>query len=178
FRTGRRTRRVRLPALPEPLAPARWQLRVDGVGPNGPEPHDLTLDTLADWRDIGELSGTSGTGTYTATVDVPARWLSRRRGVYLQLGAIGGASQSAVNGTATGPQVVPETRTDITRLLHPGANALRVVVATTLKNKLVAQARGGDPNAAIYLAQPATQPYGLLGPVRLVPFSRTRVRLR
>ncbi|MEA2124330.1 MAG: hypothetical protein QOI80_1112, partial [Solirubrobacteraceae bacterium] len=28
FRTGRRTRRVRLPALPEPLAPARWQLRV------------------------------------------------------------------------------------------------------------------------------------------------------
>jgi hypothetical protein len=178
YRVRRRTRHLRLPQLPAPLTPKAWELHVDGVGPNGPEPHDLKLDALADWRDIDTLSGASGTGTYTTTLDLPARWLTPRRGVYLQLGAIGGAAQVTVNGRAAGPQVVPDPRIDITRLLHTGANQLRVVVATTLKNRMVALARSGDPNAAIYLAQPATQPYGLLGPVRLVPFSRTRVRLR
>jgi hypothetical protein len=170
-------RDTRLPALPGPIEPKSWNLHVDAVGPDGTTPYDLVLDRLADWRDIQSISGESGTGTYTAKVTVPAGWLARGRGVYLQLGSVGGASQATVNGRSVGPQVVPEVRTDVSRLLHPGDNELRVVVATTLKNKMVSLARGQDPNAVIYLAQPATQPYGLLGPVQLVPFSRARVRL-
>lgn len=169
-------RRVRFPALPDPLGPARWKLHVDEVGPGEITPHDLELDSLADWRDIDELRSASGTGTYTATVTVPPSWLARNRGVYLEVGAIGGSAQVAVNGRAAGPQTVPAPRVDVSRLLRSGDNELRVVVATTLKNKLVALARQGYTGAAIYLAQPATQPYGLLGPVRLVPFSRRTVR--
>jgi hypothetical protein len=179
--SGQRTydrRRVTLPALPDPIEATRWALHVDAVGPNGTTPFDLQLDALADWRDIDQISGESGTGTYTSQIKLPGGWLGRHRGVYLQLGAIGGTAQVAVNGRSAGPEVVPDARIDISRLLHAGANELRVTVATTLKNKLVSLARGGDPGAAIYLAQPATQPYGLLGPARLVPFSRTRVRLR
>jgi hypothetical protein len=103
----------------------------------------------------------------------------------LDLGQIDGSIQAYLNGQLVTPTATPDTAftlpfpaiphvmgtVDVTRLLHPGSNTLRVVLATTLENALVGQAQQGNGNFATHAAGP-TQPYGLLGPVSLVPYSR------
>ena len=114
----------------------------------------------------------SGTGTYTATLDVPGGWLgapprrlprARRR------------SAARRRSTSTAP---PSARRSCRAraptsagCCTPGANELRVVVATTLKNKLVALARqrlpgrGDLPGAAGDPAVRAARP-GPAGPLQ------------
>jgi hypothetical protein len=168
---GRR-RTVRLAALPDPVTVAGpWALKAHTVGPDGDGDVSLQLSKLADWRDIPELKTSSGTGTYVAKVSVPASWLATGRGVLLDPGAVGGMYTVAVNGRrvvfpnpADGPR-------DITGLLHRGTNELRFAVATTLNNVIVGRAQSGDPRYTVFATR-ATQPYGLMGPVRLVPFAQ------
>jgi hypothetical protein len=169
------TRTVDLPDVPKPLTPASWHLHVDEVGPDGTTPHDLDVTSLQDWRQIPELAGASGTGTYTAKVTLPDGWVAGDRGTYLDLGAVAGAMQAFVNGQAVAPDVVPDRRFDVSPLLRPGENELRVVVTTTLKNEVLTQCAKGV--GSLLCAQPATQAYGLLGPVRLVPFARATITL-
>jgi hypothetical protein len=73
--------------------------------------------------------------------------------------------------------VTADHRFDVSGLLHPGENELKVVITTTLKNRIVAQCRAGDLSQGLLCAQPATQAYGLLGPVRLIPYARATVAL-
>jgi hypothetical protein len=73
------------------------------------------------------------------------------------------------------PGVLP-TSVDVTELLRPGNNDVTVELATTLRNELVQAARqGGAENLALYAKYPSTQSYGLLGPVRLLPYARVAV---
>jgi hypothetical protein len=174
FSDGSR-KRVSLPRLAKPITPAAWHLHVAEVGPKGTTPHDLDLTKLQDWRDISEISKASGTGTYTAQVKLPAGWVGARRGTYLDLGTVDGAMRAYVNGRRIAPDVVAGHRFDVTRFLHTGANQVRVVVATTLKNEVVKQSQSGDVSQGLFVVQQATQPYGLMGPVRLVPFGRAFV---
>ena len=98
--------------------------------------------------------------------------------MYLDLGDAAGAIQASVNGERVAPDVVSDRRFDISALLHPGDNELRVVLTTTVKNEIVKQQESGQPNTSgAFAAQPATQPYGLLGPVELVPFARATIAL-
>jgi hypothetical protein len=168
---GRR-RTVRLAQLPAPIAVGGpWALQAHTVAPDGDGAVALRLDELADWRDIPELQHSSGTGTYTATVNVPASWLAAGRGVLLDPGAVGGMYTVAVDGrTAVFPDPAAGAR-DVTALLHPGDNALRITVATTLNNVIAGRAQSGDARYAVFATR-ATQPYGLLGPVKLVPFAQ------
>jgi hypothetical protein len=166
------------PDLPEPItARGPWKLGVKTVGPDGDGEVDLQLDELADWRDIPELAGASGTGTYRTTLTVPGGWMSRTRGVLLDTGAVGGFLELAINGrTVPFPSLASQPR-DISRFLHPGDNTLIAKVATTVTNVVVAHARSGDPRYAEF-AIVSPQAYGLIGPVRLVPFAqRTLARL-
>lgn len=168
-------RNVTMPELPEPLSPASWSLHVDEVGPNGTTPHDLELTELADWRDIWELSRSSGTGTYRTSLTVPSSWVASSRGTYLDLGLVHGAIQVSMNGRRVAPDSVAGRRFDVSEFIRAGSNDLEIVLATTLKNRLAGLALRGDPRPLTIAAQPATQPYGLLGPVRLVPFARASV---
>jgi hypothetical protein len=178
---------VDVPELPGPLSPSTWDLHVAAVGPGGTTEQDLSLLLLQDWRDIPQIRRASGTGTYTATVDVPADWLAEGRGVHLAPGVVEGAMQLFVNGqrvtpatsvdrpSADRPVVTADQRHDITDLLVPGSNELRVVVTTTLKNTIVGMWQSGQVGPLLGGVQPATQPYGLLGPVELVPYSSESV---
>src|SRR4051794_24474971 len=172
------TRRVvDLPDLPAPLSPARWHLHVVESDPDGEVAKDLDLTTLADWRDISQLSGSSGAGRYTTTLNVSGDRIGADRGSYLELGRVESAAQVFLNGTRLTPAIVPPRRIDLGDRLKPGANELRVVVATTLKNRIAALAREGKAYGGAAAALPATQPYGLLGPVRLVPYGRASITL-
>ncbi len=168
--TGRR-RRVVLPDVPAPLVPQRWALRVVQAAP-GAGTLDVALTALRDWRQIRGLERAAGTGTYTTTLQVPSDWVGPARGAVLELGRVGGAMQVFLNDRLVAADVTPTRRLDVSALLRPGDNTLRIVVATTLKNALV-----GQPTQPLYLVQPATQPYGLLGPVRLVPYASARIGL-
>lgn len=159
---------VDLGDLPDPLEPEAWDLHVDGAVPEGEETHDLELAELADWREIPELEHTSGTGTYRSTVALPGSWVDQGRGAYLELGRVEGGVQVRVNGRLVHPAAVPPPRFDVGPFLRRGENTIEVELTTTLKNRLVEM---GSP----WADNSETQPYGLLGPVRLVPYAERAV---
>src|SRR4051794_1395788 len=163
-------------ALPGDVPAARdvsdWSLHVDESGPEGTTPRELPVAALGDWRTKPGLNNASGTGTYTATVNLPASWTGADRGARLQLGRVEGAALASVNGRPVSPELSARRALDVTPFLHAGANTLDVVLTTTLKNKAVSvmpltvQSRPGVG------ATPGTQAYGLFGPVSLVPYAR------
>ena len=184
FKGGRQTavlpdgRRVgaTLPTLPAPRTIAGpWRLLATTVAPEGDGRVERTLPELADWREIPELASESGTGTYTAIVDLPSGWLGAGRGVLLDPGGFGGALRVWANGRfSPGAPVPGEEPRDVTRLLRAGRNTLHLEVSTTLDNAMRAHAQLGDPNYASYAGRPV-QDAGLTGPVRLVPYAQAAV---
>ncbi|MER7394007.1 glycosyl hydrolase [Streptomyces sp. NPDC000151] len=164
-----------VPALPDARSPESWHLRVEEAAPHGTVVHGVRLDTLKDWREIEALASVSGRGRYTAAVHIPGTWLEASRGVRLELGEVHGSIQVQVNGSLVTPGILP-TSMDVTELLRPGTNHLTVDLTTTLRNELVRVARQSSAeNLALYAKYPSTQPYGLLGPVRLLPYARVKV---
>jgi hypothetical protein len=162
---GRRVE-VDFPQPPETIEPGEWDLHVDGAVSEGEERHDLELTELKDWREIPELVDTSGTGTYRTTVTLDDAWTDRGRGAYLMLGRVEGGVQVRVNGKLVHPAAVALPRLDVGPFLRRGTNRIEVEVTTTLNNRLAQMSPIRD----------VTQPYGLLGPVRLVPYADEVVR--
>ena len=83
--------------------------------------------------------------------------------------------QAYVNGTRVAPNLTVDDRFDISALLRPGTNDVKVVVATMLKSTMLKRARAGDPTAGLLGRMPHTEPYGLLGPVSFVPYARASI---
>lgn len=168
-------RTVQLPDLPKPIDVAGpWALSAATTGPDGDGKVDLKLDALKDWRDIPELSSASGVGTYVAKADVPADWLAAGRRVLLDPGAYGGFANVEVNGRAVALPSLPDGARDVTGALRAGTNELRVRVGTTVTNVIAGSARAGDPRYAQFVKN-VPQPYGLIGPVRLVPVAEAKL---
>jgi hypothetical protein len=152
---------VEFPGMPAPIEPATWDLHVDGAVPEGEERHDLELTELEDWREIPELEHTSGVGIYRTTMTLSKDWVDDERGAYLELGRAEGGVQVRVNGKLAHPAAVPAPRLDVGGFLRRGRNRIEVELTTTLNNRL----------AEISPDRNETQPYGLIGPVRLVPYA-------
>ncbi len=135
---------------------AHWST---AVAPLGSRPVSADANhVLPAWQaltDAPSLAGKSGRGTYTATVDLPPGWTGGH-GAYLDLGQADDTATVTVNGHDAGPidQVDRGRRVDVGPYLVSGANTIVVRVSTNLFN-----ATGGAP-----------QNYGLIGPVRLIPY--------
>jgi hypothetical protein len=164
----------------EPLAIDKWELAVESWGPEGTTPLPaITLDELTDWRDLPQLRGVSGIGTYTATVKVPEQWVASGRGVRLDLGRVEHSTvQTFVNGRLANADVNGYGRPDVSELLRAGDNEIKVVLATTLyhRARVTPTFAASRPLSATELAvgEIAT---GLLGPVRLLPATRERITI-
>ncbi|MER7792222.1 glycosyl hydrolase [Streptomyces sp. NPDC097640] len=161
---------ARIGELPAPLALDRWSLRVADWRP-GRSPdrhvtveHRLDLDALAAWPDLPGLQDVSGVGRYRATVRLGRGWTGAT-GARLELGEVFDTYRVTVNGTAVGPVDQVTGVVDLGGLLRRGDNAIEVEVATTLLNRL-RTVRPAEFGAA------KRQRYGLIGPVRLVPYGR------
>jgi hypothetical protein len=127
--------------------------------------------TLPSWRDVTapvDLSQSSGIGTYTTTVDLPASWKPATDGAYLSLGAVLDSASVTVNGTAVPVNQGARDRIDLGKSLRPGANTIVVRVATTMFN---AVRKSGDSNYQM----PAWQEAGLRGPVVLSTYRDTAI---
>ncbi|TYB52353.1 alpha-L-rhamnosidase, partial [Nonomuraea sp. PA05] len=150
-----RTLTSRIGPVAAPTELGAWRLTVEDRGP-ARAVRSVTLDRLVPWSQIPELADVSGVGTYTATVqaDGPA---------YLELGEVTDTCRVRVNGRRPGPVDQLHPVLDLGPYLRRGPNTIEVEVATPLGNAL----RVADP--AVYGGL-TRQPYGLLGPVRLVPY--------
>jgi hypothetical protein len=121
---------------------------------------EVDVNGLSAWPEIPQLRNVSGLASYTTRFELPATW-NATNGATLELGEVFDSFTVTVNGRAV-------TIDQISAYLKAGANTITVRVATTLNNRL-ANLDTDVANRGI------VQPYGLLGPVRLRPYSQTTV---
>ncbi len=177
-------RTVRLPigAVPPPveLTHRKWHIAAEDWQPANPyattfgtmatqtlrKRIDLDLDGLKPWPEIPELQNASGLGTYATTFELPAIWTAKN-GAMLSLGEVFDTFTLTVNGRAV-PIDQLSAESEIGPYLRAGLNRIEVRVATTLNNRL---ARIDSDVAKRGLAQP----YGLVGPVRLILYGKATV---
>ena len=149
---------------PAPLA-ATWTLRA------GTHPAQR-LEQLVSWTAIEGLKHFSGTASYTAEIDVPARPAR----LVLDLGEVREIAEVSVNGRTAGVAWKRPYRVDVTVLVRPGPNTVEVKVTNLWINAVLGMpppdyrtlharfgARFGEP-AEWKSFQPLSS--GLLGPVR------------
>jgi len=164
---------LNLASIPEPRRLAGpWTVAFD---PKWGAPAQIKLPELISWTEH-ETPGVkyySGAGSYTKTLEVPADWLAAGRRVYLDLGEVRELAEVFVNGRSAGILWKPPFRADITALVRPGANALKIEVMNLWINRLVGDQHLPDPEkftrTNIRRGQAwEIEPAGLLGPVRLL----------
>lgn len=178
-------KRVAVEQIPPPCVIGNdWTVAFD---PKWGAPAEVKFLKLISWTDH-ENEGVkyySGSGFYTRTLEVPAEWLAAGRQVHLDLGDVRELAEVFVNGKSAGVLWKAPFRADITALVKPGANALKIEVMNLWINRL-----SGDmtlspgkrfcrtnlvPNQETRLFRYQhgdeswhIQPAGLLGPVRLL----------
>jgi hypothetical protein len=118
-----------------------------------------TAFSLKSWTLTG-LANFSGTAVYTNTFSLPDNYSDKR--VMLDLGRVSSVADVFVNGEHAGALVWRPYRMDISKLLKPGKNELRIVVTNTEANQ---RAVGTSRHIL-----PAIDISGMEGPVRLVPY--------
>ncbi len=131
------TRRVEVPALPQPLSVAGpWELRFP-AGRGAPE--RVSLDKLISWSEHPNpgVKHFSGTATYFATLQVPEAMLGRGQRLYLDLGRVQVIAEVKLNGKDLGILWKPPFRADVTGAVKPGDNALEVKVTNLWVNRLI-----------------------------------------
>lgn len=127
---------------------------------------ELDLKELKPWPEIPALRHVSGLGTYTTTVDLPAKWTAAN-GAWLSLGEVFDTFTLTVNGQAV-PMDQLAAEGDIGPYLKAGRNTIAVRVATTLNNRL-AEIDDEVANRGL------VQPYGLVGPVVVTSYGQAIV---
>jgi len=163
-----------------------WLVKFD---PQWGAPAELRLPALISWTDFADegIKYYSGTGSYYKTFDVPDEWLGSERFVHLDLGEVYELAEIYVNGQSAGIVWKPPFRADVTSLLKPGNNELKIEVMNLWINRL-----SGDmklPEDQRYTRSNIKSDYetyyspsepwhektsGLLGPVRLLSSQRLR----
>ena len=120
---------------------------------------DSTPIQLQSWTKTG-LAQFSGTAIYEKTFPLPAAF--RGAHVMLDLGKVSSVAKVQINGRDAGTLIWSPYRLDITTLLKPGKNRMRISVTNTEAN---ARAVGASHNilSKIDLC-------GLEGPVSLIPY--------
>jgi hypothetical protein len=154
---------------------ARWRLAL------GDQRYEF--EELPSWTELAKSRYFSGTGIYEAEFDAPE---FKDFGVELDLGAVRETADVHLNGAPAGVLWMRPYRCDITRLLRPGRNRLRVAVTNLLINRILGD--GPIDYSDVYAKYgrrfPAgdewefvREPYpsGLLGPVHLRYFKTVQV---
>jgi hypothetical protein len=182
------------PSIPPVDVSSDWSVKF------ADSPQAVHMATLRPWTDDEGRKFYSGTVTYERTVTAPPAMLRAGQRVFLNFGEgtvvdpaserrapsgmrawldspVREAAQVFVNGKAAGAVWKAPFEVEITGLLAPGENAIRVVVANLALNVLAKGplpdykaliARYGDKFQAQDMASVRSLPAGMLGPVTLV----------
>lgn len=158
----------------EPVDLTGWDLEVEDWQPGNSATETVRpvrrkrLDGLAPWSEVSGLEDVSGVGRYRTEVDLGKDWKKPVDGARLELGEVTDTFRVTVNGEALPACDVLDTTVDLGHRLKPGRNVIEVEVTSTLLNRL----RTVTPD--VYGVANRAE-YGLLGPVRLVPYVEARV---
>jgi hypothetical protein len=190
------------PAIPAPDGPAippvdvsgNWTVKFPG------SPQAVRMATLRSWTDDESRKFYSGTATYERTVAAPPAMLRAGQRVFLNFGEgtvvdpaserrapsgmrawlespVREVAQVFINGKAAGAVWKAPYEVEITGLLKPGDNAIRVVVANLALNVLAKgplpdykelNAKYGEKFQAQDMQSVRSLPAGMMGPVKLV----------
>lgn len=122
----------------------------------------VTGDTpfaLTSWTHTG-LENFSGTAVYSKTFSVPDSF--RGKHILLDLGQLSSVADVYVNDEHAGTLVWRPYRLDISRLIKPGKNKLRILVTNTEANRRAV--------GTWHHILPAITTDGLEGPVQIIPY--------
>jgi hypothetical protein len=172
---GRVERSVTRPVTPIVLN-GRWTLRIGD--------DDSNLDVLKSWTEVPGHSFYSGRGNYRKEVDLPAEAFGPDRGLWLDLGEVREIAEVSINGNPAGVCWKRPHRIDITKWAKAGRNAISIDITNLLINKILGAPTpdyAGLEPLRFQLPQekttiPVPLPSGLLGPVRVVPYTIIRAR--
>ncbi|MCX6538102.1 MAG: glycosyl hydrolase [Acidobacteria bacterium] len=182
----------RVAATPPPMdITSGWRVR---FGPTGTV---VDWDTLRSWTDDEATRYFSGVAVYEKQVDLPASMLRDGQSVVLDFGEprpieVGGprarvqawvdapvrdAAVVTINGRRAGSVWCPPYSLDVTPLLRPGSNVIRIEVANLAINDMASRAlpdyrllnlRYGTRFEPQDMDKVQPVPAGLFGPIRLV----------
>jgi hypothetical protein len=152
-----------------PLGPG-WFLKAMGKDKNDKDyTREVHLADLKDWTLVTELHNFSGKGHYLLDFKVDRRYLRPGLQLELDLGDVHDVAEVWINGRKAATLLLLPYRLDATPYLHAGNNHVEVIVANTLRNRMVGDGLAGDPNFIYFRNRMFYLPSGMLGPVRLVP---------
>ncbi|KAL0581293.1 hypothetical protein V5O48_000776 [Marasmius crinis-equi] len=142
-----------------------------------PQPPINLTQGLVPWDQLDGFANISGVGTYVTTFEW-AHGENSTVGVQLDFGTVVHTLKAWLNGVELSTADPTRPVVDITALVSEGTNTLRVDAASTLLNAVNAvpqvmslgQLRlDTEPNP------PSNQHYGLIAPVRLIPYGRAAI---
>lgn len=109
------------------------------VPKTGGESFRRTFDRLSDFsrQDDDDVKYFSGTAVYETRVDVTRADLKPGRRIVIDLGELHDMAELEINGAEAGVLWMPPFVRDVTELLRPGRNTIRIYVTNTWVNRLV-----------------------------------------
>ena len=159
--------------IPEPIkVSGPWEV---GFSPGWGAPESTRLDQLINWAESSDqgIKYYSGKATYQNQIELPGSLFSQDYRLILDLGAVGNIATVRVNGVELGKFWHHPMEIDITGALRPGNNELEVEITSTLRNRLIGDARYPE-QAKTWLAtdlrltgKEELIPSGLIGPVKI-----------
>ena len=120
---------------------------------------------LGDWSEQG-LRSYSGAAVYRQSFQLPTSLTDKK--LILDLGEVRASASVRINGQEAGSRGWTPYRFDITEQARPGANDLEITVANTLANHYLI----GTADSHVHEGQTRS---GLLGPVRILPYTRVKL---
>ncbi len=161
---------------PEPAASVEirgpWTVQFEAAmrGPAAP----VVFDALQDWSASADerIRFYSGTASYTCAFRPEAQAGGSK--LYLDLGRLTAMAKVTVNGRYAGGAWTAPYRVDITGLVRPGENELKIEVVNTWVNRLIGDSRlPADQRPTWcpvnpYRPDSPLQPSGLFGPVKIL----------
>ncbi|MCL2165337.1 MAG: hypothetical protein FWH55_13355 [Oscillospiraceae bacterium] len=148
-----------------------------GLGYTTKEVYFETLKTLIDvgptalipWKDIPAVGqSVSGLGFYTTKFNLPSDW-SDNNGAYVKIDSVGGNLAAVyINGEKAKGFDFVSGEVDVSELLKPGENDIRVEVSTSLRNRLKQRNHSNARNFAY-------DDYGMMGEAKLVTYALTPI---
>jgi len=125
-----------------------------------------TLMEPGSWTDNG-LPYYSGSAAYERDFDLRAEYVDKK--LILDCGQVGVVAEAWVNGRPAGVRVWLPFKFDISKLVRPGKNHLKIIVTNTMENARAVE------NHAKKLSRIRLN--GLLGPVQIIPYKEVELGL-
>ena len=148
-----------------------WKVQFD-ASMRGPE-EPVVFNSLQDWTTSSDdkIKYYSGTAIYTCNFNLDK--LPKKEQYFIDLGKLSAMAKVTVNGTYVGGVWTPPYQLDISKVIKPGENEVKVEVVNTWVNRLIGDQKLPESERKTwclvnpYKADSELQPSGLIGPVEI-----------